>query len=281
MAILSLAEISREQLNQGSDAANDLAWCIRPIYGADEATRPMHIGTALLLDLEEGPHILTAAHVVDWAEETTLYLGLHTMIEVPRTFLTTVVPDGDRHADVVDVAIAPFPPEHLVSLDSAGFLPEDQIGDWTGPSVGRSYTCIGFPNSQNRTPPRSRGNIMRPQTRIYTGTGADASRLPGRANEHAHILVNFDFKHSRMIDGRRTASGNPQGMSGGAVFDLASLGDPAALTRPIEPKLAGLFIEAHRGAGVIMATRIAPVLRWFRRTGALTSLNHPAEEPAR
>ena len=82
------------------------------------------------------------------------------------------------------------------------------------------------------------------------------------------------------MDGRRTASGNPQGMSGGAVFDLANLGDPAVLTRPIEPKLAGLFIEAHRGAGIIMATRIAPVLRWFRRTGSLASLTHPAEEPA-
>lgn len=75
--------------------------------------------------------------------ETTLYLGLHMMIEVPRTFLTTVVPGGDRQADVVDVAIAPFPPEHLVSLDDAGFLPEEQMGDWTGPSVGRSYMSNG------------------------------------------------------------------------------------------------------------------------------------------
>jgi hypothetical protein len=275
MTILSLAEVARERLNQGSDAANDLAWCIRPIYGADEATRPMHIGTALLLDLAEGPHILTAAHVIDWADQTTLYLGIHTTVEVPRTFLTTAAPGGDRLADVVDVAIAPFPTEHLGSLDGAGFLPETQIDNWQGPSVGRSFTCIGFPNSQNRTPPRSRPNIMRPKTRTYTGTGADVSRLPGRANEHAHILVNFDFKHSRLMDGRRTASGKPDGMSGGAVFDLGNLGDPAALTHPIEPKLAGVFIEAHRPAGVIMATRIAPIVHWFRRTGALASLNTP------
>ena len=278
MVILSLAEIAREKLNEGSDAANDLAWCIRPIYGADEAMRPMHIGTALLLDLAEGPHILTAAHVVDWADQTTLYLVLRTTIEVPRTFLTTAAPGGDRLADTVDVAIAPFPVEHLGSLDGAGFLPEDRIGGWSGSSAGRSYTCIGFPNSQNRTPPRSRPNVMRPRRRIYTGIGRDVSLMPGRANGHAHILVDFDFKYSRLMDGRRTASGNPQGMSGGAVFDLGNLGDPTALNRPVEPKLAGVFIEAHREASVIMATRIAPVLLWFRRTGALASLNPPRRD---
>lgn len=275
MGIVSLAEAARERINQGAEAASDLDWCIRPVYGADEAARPVHIGTALLLDLAEGPHILTAAHVVDWAEQTTLYLGLHTAVELPETFLVTNAPGGDREADVVDVAIAPFPPEHLGSLDDAGFLPESRIGDWRGSSVGRSYTCIGFPNSQNRTPPRSRPNVMRPQRRVYTANGVDISRLPERANDTAHILIGFDFKYSRMSDGRRTSSGNPQGMSGGGVFDLGRLGDPATLTQPIEPKLAGIFIEAHRPESVMMATRIAPVLRWFRRTGALRSLNEP------
>lgn len=277
MTILSLDEVARERINQGADAASELNYCIRPVYGADEGARPIHIGTALLLDLAEGPHILTAAHVVDWAEQTTLYLGLHTMLELAGTFHVTGAPGDDREADVVDVAIAPFPPAHVGSLDGAGFLPESRISYWRGPSVGRSYNCIGFPNSQNRTPPRSRPNIMRPQRRIYTANGVDASRLPGRATDVAHILIGFDFKYSRMSDGRRTSSGNPQGMSGSGVFDLGRLGDPATLTQPIDPKLAGIFIEAHRSAGVIMATRIAPVLRWFRQSGALTSLSSSSE----
>lgn len=272
MAIQTLAEVVRDRMNEGADAANALADSIRPIYGADESARPVHIGTALLLDLEEGPHILTAAHVIDWCEETTLYLGLHTQVELPSPFLMTDAPDGDRSKDVVDVAIRPFPKELLGNLGSAKFLPEDQISDVAGSCVGRAYTCIGFPNSQNRTPPRSRPNILRPQTRVYTSTGADFSRLADRAVPVAHILIDFDFKFSRTMDGRRTASGRPEGMSGGAVFDLGNLGDPAALTQPIQPKLAGLFIEAHRDAGVIMATRIAPVLRWFRRLDDFASM---------
>lgn len=279
MTILSLGDVARERMKEGANAAEEAVYCIRPIYGSDEAARPDHIGTALLLDLAEGPHILTAAHVLDWADTTTLYLGLRTHVEVPGTFLTTVAPDGDRDADVVDVAIAPFPMEHAGLLDGAGFYPEARIGDWTGPSVGRTYTCIGFPNSQNRTPPRSHPNIMRPRTRTYTSGGVDAAALPDRANHVAHILVDFDFKHSRDVDGQRTSSGNPVGMSGGAVFDLGRLGDPATLTNPVEPRLSGLFIEAHRDAGVIMATRIAPVLRWFRKTGALAELNRIVGQP--
>jgi len=272
MTFQTLAEVVRDRMNEGADAANEMADCIRPIYGADDRGRPLHIGTALLLDLKEGPHILTAAHVIDWCEETTLYLGLHTQVELPSPFLTTEPPDGDRSKDVVDVAIRSFPKELLGSLGSAKFLPEDQIVDVPGSCVGRTYTCIGFPNSQNRTPPRSQPNILHPQTRIYTSTGADYSRLPNRAVPVAHILINFDFKFSRTMDGRRTASGRPEGMSGGAVFDLGNLGDPATLMDPIRPKLAGLFIEAHRGPGVILATRIAPTLRWFRRLDDFASM---------
>ena len=279
MTILSLRKVVRERMKEGANAAEEAISCIRPIYGADEAARPMHIGTALLLELAEGPHIMTAAHVIDWADTTTLYLGLRTHVEVPSTFLTTVAPGGERNADVVDVAIAPFPMDQLGTLDGAAFYPEHRIGNWTGPSVGRSYVCIGYPNSQNRTPPRSQPNILRPRSRTYTSGGVDASVLPGRANHVAHLLVGFDFKHSRDMDGRRTSSGNPAGMSGGAMFDLGRLGDPATLASPVEARLSGMFIEAHRGAGVIMATRIAPALAWFRRTGALSELNRTVRLP--
>ena len=43
-----------------------------PIYGSKENGRPVHIGSAVLLDLRGHKALLTAAHVIDESQSTTL-----------------------------------------------------------------------------------------------------------------------------------------------------------------------------------------------------------------
>ena len=97
--------------------------------------------------------------------------------------------------------------------------------------VGRSYTCLGYPNSQNRIPTRSESRV-RAKLRDYTGSGIPFDRLPGVADTNLHILIDFSFKFSRDENGVRVNSVKPTGFSGGAVIDLGRLSDPSLLTAP-------------------------------------------------
>ena len=66
MAIKTIDQVARERLNEASQAALQcFRDAVKPIYGVTERNDPDHIGSALLLELDEGHFLLTAAHVID------------------------------------------------------------------------------------------------------------------------------------------------------------------------------------------------------------------------
>lgn len=110
---------------------------------------------------------------------------------------------------------------------------------------------------------------MTPRRRSYTSVGRPTSYLPSRARDDTHVLVDWNGKFSRNSSGERLQSGNPVGMSGGAIFDVGSLGSLANFEAPQSPRLAGLFIEGHRDEKVLMATRIDQILAELRKSAWL------------
>jgi hypothetical protein len=267
MPLQTVQQVAHERLMECSATAlARFRDYVRPIYGATADGRPNHIGSAILLRLREGPFLLTAAHNLDWNKSTSLYVGVDTTESLTVDAFVCVPPGGQRNQDTIDFALARLPDRLASKIDPTVLLPESQMSRSVADPDGRFYTCLGYPNSKNRTPPRFQ-RLLTPKLGIYTSNGVSFDRLGGRTHADLHILVDFNFKYSRDEGGVRVNSIKPNGFSGGAVIDLGRLSDPASLGEPCNPKMIALFIEAHREQKVILATRIMPILDAYRKHG--------------
>lgn len=176
--------------------------------------------------------------------------------------------DGSRDDDVYDFAFARLPDPLVAEIGLERFIGEDYISKSVADTLGRTYTCLGYPNSKNRTPPHFDTSVS-PVMAAYTSNGVPMDRLGQKYRNETHILIDFNFKYSRDEAGKRVCSIKPNGFSGGAVIDIGRLSDPQSIAEPPSPMLIGLFIEAHRDKRAIVATRIAPALEAVRRKGLI------------
>ncbi|MER8438315.1 serine protease [Mesorhizobium sp. M1312] len=263
MAIKTINEITREYLDDAAKAAlAKFRDAVRPIYGVTDKGAPDHIGTALLLELPEGHFLLTAAHVVDHNQGTSLYLGADKFALLQFEALVTTSPDGNRGSDHADFAIARLDADLLAKLSAAKFVTEADISRSGVSTEGRTYTCLGYPNSKNRVKPH-KGPKVTPMLLPYTSTGKPAAQLPKIAKDEFHILVDYNAKYVRDEHGKKVSATDMHGCSGGAIVDLGKI-SPDALSAPFGPKLAALFIEGHAKEKVILGTRVSAILAAVR-----------------
>ena len=260
MAIQTVDDISHDVLKERSEAARThYRGAVRPIYGVKGQGTPDHIGSSILLHLDEGHFLLTAAHVLDHNQSTSLYLGGDDFILLQFEALATAAPDGDRGKDHVDFAIAALDPEALSKLTGAVFITKNDISAYVGPVDGRLYTCLGYPNSKNKPNPY-KGTTVTPRLGMYTSVGRPSTTLSAIATDHDHILVDYNAKFSRDENGDRVQSIALRGFSGGAIIDLGSISLESIATPP-QPKLAAILIEAHANEKVILGTKLATILK--------------------
>jgi hypothetical protein len=177
--------------------------------------------------------------------------------------LATVAPDGDRSNDHTDFAIARLDDNILGKLSGAKFITETEISRSVARTEGRTYTCLGYPNSKNKLKPQ-KGPKITPNLLPYTSTGKPAAQLPKIARDEFHILVDYNAKYVRDEDGNRVSATDMHGCSGGAIIDLGRI-SPDSIGAPFEPKLAALFIEGHRREKVIVGTRLSAILAAVRQ----------------
>lgn len=263
MAIITLKEVSREYLDEAAKAAlAQFRDAVMPIYGVTDKGDPDHIGSAVLLHFPEGKFLLTAAHVLDWNGKTSLYLGADEFVLLEFEALITVAPHGDRDKDHADFAIARLDAEIRSKLSRAKFITEAEISWSVGPAEGRTYTCLGYPNSKNKMKP-FKGTKVTPSLLPYTSTGRSASQLPNIARDGIHILVDYNAKNARDELGKKVSATDMHGCSGGAIIDLGRI-SADALGGKLEPKLAALFIEGHAKEKVILGTRLTSILPAIR-----------------
>jgi hypothetical protein len=259
VAIKAVNEVVRERINESSEVAHQrFRDAVKPIYGVTDKGDPEHIGSALLLNLREGRFLLTAAHVIDWNKTTTLYLGANDFAPLQFEVFVTAAPGGDRRADHADFAIALLSADLASKLSGAKFITEAEITRSVGPTEGRTYTCLGYPNSKNKVTPH-RGPKVTPSLGIYTSVGRSASQLPKIAVDDHHILVDHNAKYSRDESGTKVSSVALPGFSGGAIIDVGRM-SADTLDSDLEPKLAALLIEAHAQKKVILGTRLTTIL---------------------
>lgn len=264
MAIQTINEISRDILNEWSENARArYRDAVRPIYGATGKGDPDHIGSCILLEVDGEHFLLTAAHVLDHNQNTSLYLGGDELILLQFEALATIAPSGDRDKDHADFAIARLDPETLAKLSGAMFITQNDFSPHVGSAEGRVYSCLGYPNSKNKPKPYNGKNI-KPMIGLYTSVGRPSTKLPMIANDKCHILIDHNAKFSRDETGNRVSSIALPGFSGGAIIDLGFI-SPDTISSPPQPKLAALLIEAHKNEHVILGTRLATILGAVRQ----------------
>lgn len=230
-----------------------------PIYGSKENSRPVHIGSAVLLDLRGHKALLTAAHVIDESQSTTLDLGVGDGLEKLEGGLSVTAAPHGRARDHYDFAFH-FLAEDLVAKVRR-LVGMDEMSISARTERGRSYSALGYPNSKNRNYNPEKRSV---KARLFTYSDIHkvdpeiAAKLPGDGDHH--IFMTY-AKRSRDDEGNVVNSTAPKGMSGGAVVDA---GRPVDLNVffggeiPV-PMLAGVVIELKRKR-VLLGVRMEVIL---------------------
>jgi hypothetical protein len=262
--IKAIKDISRERINElAENTAKAFGGSILPIYGSTQGGFPEHIGSCIALSLNGRPHLLTAAHVLDLNEQTSLYVGHENLHLLEMEFRATAKPNGHRRNDRLDFALGELPESDFKCLDGVNFLTEDQIDLGEGSAAGQMYTSIGYPNSKNKKIDHAQKHIKAKRF-LHTGIAKfdnESAQTTGTSLTE-HILISHNSKYSKDDSGRQVSSVALYGMSGGAVINIGNLADPEVLAGSIEPVplLAGLFIEYHKKPGIIVATKLGTIL---------------------
>ncbi len=269
--IKSIEEVVLERTNECVDAATKkFSGAIRPIYGSNEQGRPDHIGSCVLLMIDNVPVLLTAAHVLDHNVHSTLYVGGNSLIQIEGDFLATTKPEGERAKDHFDFAARKLQKETVCALGDVTYITERDILPSTDDTTGHVYLALGYPNTKNRKL-NAAARYVCPQLWKYSSTHKPNQPLAVKlgALSDSHYFLGFDKKHSKDTSGNVINSIDPKGISGGALIDLGNLAHPANLSGSTlcGGLLAGLLIEFHASHSTIVATRLQTILQGLRENG--------------
>ena len=251
---------------------------VRPIYGTTKsgAPRPEPIGTCTLLAYLGAHFVVTAAHVIDHAEHTTLYIGPleGDFVKIEGQFQCTTAPGGKRSDDHFDFAFWRLPDALVEPLNQGdGFIREDEISHNRGYTNGRQYMLVGYPVSKNKRTIKPNQLSIKPIPFSYQGSHLNRPELFAslRLSGEEHILIHHQERSAR-FDGSVDNSIGLVGASGGPLVDLGPTRpedlDPSA---PCIGLLAGIAIEDHPRSEAVLFVKIQTVLSQIQK---LHDLNH-------
>lgn len=265
--IKSLKEASREWLKERADqAAVDFKNSFRLVYGADESykPRPEATGTCFFLKVRGACYLVTAAHVLDDAQVSTLYVAAggegHPIV---GEFTVTIAPESDRGNDRLDFAFRRLDEADVVKLHDVHFIDAIEISENRADSSERFYIVMGFPVSLNKKFSATE-RVVRSRAWQFQDMGfvPDAQELEKiGCNVDQHLFLKYSNQTSD-YEGIVQNSLSPKGVSGGPLFDL---GRPSPNSfRPEASKrglLAGMFIEKRTHSNTMVFTKIQVIVR--------------------
>ena len=266
--VKSIKEIFREELKERVDQLSPrYLLSVRPIYGSTSSGRPDHIGSAVLFKVDSHHFLITAAHVIDWKKEATLYVGGEKeFIELRGDCYSTVHESGDREKDKYDFAILKLNFNIVSKFGDIRFITPNQTNPNDFIKRGRVYLALGYPNTKNR---KFDNNLKKTTSNplIYSSVITDNQNLYYElgVQQYTHALLKFDKKRVKDESGQIVISPNPTGASGGGLFYIGDFADPDTYAPgPVEGKLVGILIEWHSSKKVIMAVRVSTIIETIR-----------------
>lgn len=240
-----------------------LSECICPIWGATEHGDPDYIGSSTLIQFGPKKFLVTSAHVLDYAERTTLYVPSPGEL-VPLVGVGKITPrvSGSRFNDKNDAAFLLLEPPFVQAIERLFFfLPPAFLDANDGFSTNTHYTFSGFPEVQTKIEHGRQALSMQRYT--YTSVSIPKVDYPGLGIEpHSHIAIVYDTNGVRDEQGKKTAPVEPFGISGGPVFRGYWRDRTQQLA---DVKLVGICMENRQDSRALVGVRLNGVYESIRR----------------
>lgn len=118
---------------------------VRPVYWATPSGTAEAIGSSFLLRVDGKRYFVTAAHVLDLNQQSTLYVGGSNALE-PITGIAEVTkaPASGRAEDKFDFAYMELPEDFANRLGVDVFIDVNEISQNRGMLDGRCYMALGY-----------------------------------------------------------------------------------------------------------------------------------------
>jgi hypothetical protein len=269
--IISPGQAAEARLKEWTDQAqSDYFDSVRPIYWATQSGTAEAIGSSFLLQVDGRRFLVTAAHVLDLNQQSTLYVGGRQGLElINGNANVTNAPVSGRRGDKYDFAFMELTLEFAERLGIDAFIDVSKIASNSEPKDGRCFMALGYPASRNKPKPIAlTGTHVRAQLWAYSATVHTDPKIFENvgASETTHLLLKYG-KKSKAFTGEVTNSIKPQGASGGILVELGRMSlQSLAPTTPSTPRLAGVLIENHIASKTIVAVMIQLVVEAIRRS---------------
>lgn len=237
---------------------------VRAIYGAKPNSRPAHIGSGVLVEINSAKILVTAAHIIDANEVTTLYLGAGESLSIIEAeFKITPAPKG-RKNDHYDFAFCALPESLVQKLDGSHFISLHEINIASAQPRGTIFTALGFPNSKNRKYNPERMSVkarLLPYSSVHVLDTDVAKALPNNGDDHIFLTYG---KKARGENGKVENSVAPKGMSGGVIVDGGRPGELEVLAgrKTPTPLAAGIIIELKKKK-ILLGVRMSVIVPYL------------------
>lgn len=194
-----------------------------PIYlRRSPASRPLQIGSSVMLRFSGTTYLLTAAHVSDYHTRGKLCIpGPTGLSEFDGSIGSNILSPGrTRDDDMLDMSVL-VPSVHALSVLPAEFAPTklkniDVAGNTT---PGDFCMVAGFPTSRRYSKHESGTLICSPLHFVGLAVENSAYARHG-CNPEQNILIEYHLAEAIFPEGDRANPPKPRGMSGGAIFRI-------------------------------------------------------------
>jgi hypothetical protein len=230
---------------------------ICPVLIPSRTGDPEVVGSAVLIRVGPSEFLVTAAHVMDIAQDQ-FYVGAEeTIVGISGRFTATVAPNGNRNDDHLDLAVLPLAEHEVRDLRSCRFLSLDELEPLERPDhrpvVGSKYLLVGYPCSKQKI---GADGILNVAPMRFVANARPAAEYCAPWVPQDHVMIEFDKKTSWGVGGKITPP-DPYGVSGGGIFRVRGL---LGGGRQSERLVAIPIVYTGKSGKSVIGTRISAVL---------------------
>lgn len=239
-----------------------------PIYGVNGKNHPepVLIGTCLILEINKRFFLISASHVINENEVTSIYVGGgEGLFELTGDAVKTTGLDSD----LVDIFIIEVSEKDLRTWSITNYVGIESIYINKICNHKEIYTFIGYPSTKSKVV-RTQANHVRSELhQYYNSTCEDNVFQEVGVHRTSHILIGFEQRKC-MSGVQQVTFPKPNGMSGGGVWFNSSIN---SFPTKVDAKLAGLAVKNCKSEKCLLAINIDAVLQIIKDAFGVSSLD--------
>jgi hypothetical protein len=244
-----LRESSAARGKRQHDLAESLKQTVLPVFIHDETGRPSHLGSCVLVRLDDRHYAFTAGHVIEDAGGAQLWAAAaNGKLERLPSIAQFSSANADEPGDI-DIGIVALESGSLGPFAECKFLDDiDAEGTAEHHWSDNSYFVMGYPGSrkQSETNHRRRKIHVKSFHLASNPPPGDPYKTEG-LDRCLHLLVEFDYKDT-LVERKIVRPPKVQGISGGGIFCISDNSN----TGP----LIAIATEHRKRSRILVGTRV-------------------------